>query len=83
MSFVHLHNHSEYSLLDGACRVTDMPARAAAAETILSALALSQLIWRLMALRISFSTLALMSSMAAPEAPIVVKKSSAASDCLK
>ena len=22
--FVHLHNHSEYSLLDGACRITDM-----------------------------------------------------------
>ncbi len=30
MSFVHLHNHSEYSLLDGACRVDAMPARAAA-----------------------------------------------------
>lgn len=24
MDFVHLHNHSEYSLLDGACRVTSM-----------------------------------------------------------
>ena len=24
MSFVHLHNHSEYSLLDGACRIDDM-----------------------------------------------------------
>ena len=30
MAFVHLHNHSEYSLLDGACRVSEMPARAAA-----------------------------------------------------
>ncbi len=27
--FVHLHLHSEYSLLDGACRITDIPARAA------------------------------------------------------
>lgn len=26
--FVHLHLHSEYSLLDGACRVGDIPARA-------------------------------------------------------
>ena len=25
--FVHLHLHSEYSLLDGACRVTDIPGR--------------------------------------------------------
>lgn len=25
MSFVHLHLHSEYSLLDGACRVTEIP----------------------------------------------------------
>ena len=24
MSFVHLHNHSEYSLLDGACELSDM-----------------------------------------------------------
>src|SRR3989344_6562756 len=24
MSFVHLHNHSEYSLLDGMCRVEDL-----------------------------------------------------------
>jgi len=24
MSFVHLHNHTQYSLLDGACRVNDM-----------------------------------------------------------
>ena len=24
--FVHLHNHSEYSMLDGACRITDMVA---------------------------------------------------------
>ena len=29
MSFVHLHVHSEYSLLDGACRIRDLPARAA------------------------------------------------------
>ncbi len=28
MGFVHLHNHSEYSLLDGACRVTDMAKQA-------------------------------------------------------
>ncbi len=28
--FVHLHLHSEYSLLDGACRVRDIPARALA-----------------------------------------------------
>ncbi len=27
--FVHLHLHSEYSLLDGACRIADIPARAA------------------------------------------------------
>ncbi len=27
--FVHLHNHSEYSLLDGACRIKDMVARTA------------------------------------------------------
>lgn len=26
--FVHLHVHSEYSLLDGACRITDIPKRA-------------------------------------------------------
>jgi len=29
MSFVHLHVHSEYSLLDGACRVRDLAKRAA------------------------------------------------------
>lgn len=29
MPFVHLHLHSEYSLLDGACRVSDIPRRAA------------------------------------------------------
>lgn len=28
MSFVHLHVHSEYSLLDGACRIRDMAQRA-------------------------------------------------------
>ena len=28
MSFVHLHVHSEYSLLDGACRTDRLPARA-------------------------------------------------------
>ena len=27
-SFVHLHNHTEYSLLDGACRIKDLAARA-------------------------------------------------------
>ena len=26
--FVHLHLHSEYSLLDGACRIADIPVRA-------------------------------------------------------
>ncbi len=30
MAFVHLHNHSEYSLLDGACRIDALPARAGA-----------------------------------------------------
>ena len=29
MAFVHLHNHSEYSLLDGACRIDALPKRAA------------------------------------------------------
>lgn len=29
--FVHLHLHSEYSLLDGACRISDIPAAAKAA----------------------------------------------------
>ena len=28
MSFVHLHVHSEYSLLDGACRIEALPSRA-------------------------------------------------------
>ncbi len=28
MSFVHLHVHSEYSLLDGACRISDLAVRA-------------------------------------------------------
>ena len=27
MSFVHLHVHTEYSLLDGACRIGELPAR--------------------------------------------------------
>ena len=26
--FVHLHLHSEYSLLDGACRISEIPKRA-------------------------------------------------------
>ena len=26
--FVHLHVHSEYSLLDGMCRIKDLPKRA-------------------------------------------------------
>ena len=30
MAFVHLHVHSEYSLLDGACRIRDLPARVSA-----------------------------------------------------
>jgi len=30
MAFVHLHVHSEYSLLDGACRIAELPARAKA-----------------------------------------------------
>ena len=29
MAFVHLHNHTEYSLLDGATHVKDMVRRAA------------------------------------------------------
>ena len=29
MAFVHLHNHTEYSLLDGATKVYDMVKRAA------------------------------------------------------
>ena len=28
MAFVHLHVHSEYSLLDGACRTDRLPSRA-------------------------------------------------------
>src|SRR3989344_6102824 len=28
MSFVHLHNHSEYSLLDGMCRIEDLLTKA-------------------------------------------------------
>src|SRR3954453_16940215 len=30
--FVHLHVHSEYSILDGACRIPDLAARAAELE---------------------------------------------------
>src|SRR4029077_5292534 len=30
--FVHLHVHSEYSILDGACRISDLVARAAELE---------------------------------------------------
>ncbi|MBO5754795.1 MAG: PHP domain-containing protein, partial [Clostridia bacterium] len=30
-TFVHLHLHSEYSLLDGACRIAQIPAAARAA----------------------------------------------------
>ena len=29
MAFTHLHVHSEYSLLDGACRIKDLVKRAA------------------------------------------------------
>ena len=28
--FIHLHNHSEYSLLDGACRIKDLVGQAVA-----------------------------------------------------
>ena len=38
-SFVHLHVHSEYSLLDGACRIPELAARAA--ELKMPALALT------------------------------------------
>ena len=38
-TFVHLHVHSEYSLLDGACRIPELAARAA--ELKMPALALS------------------------------------------
>ncbi len=30
--FVHLHTHTEYSLLDGACKITDVVKRAAELE---------------------------------------------------
>ena len=30
--FVHLHVHSEYSILDGACRIPELAARAAELE---------------------------------------------------
>ena len=30
--FVHLHVHSEYSILDGACRISDLVSRAAELE---------------------------------------------------
>ncbi|MBI4008743.1 DNA polymerase III subunit alpha [Candidatus Roizmanbacteria bacterium] len=39
MSFVHLHTHSEYSLLDGMCRIEDLLARAK--EMKMSAVALT------------------------------------------
>ena len=29
MSFAHLHLHTEYSLLNGACRLKDIPGRVA------------------------------------------------------
>ena len=32
--FVHLHLHSEYSLLDGACRIRDIPAWSGRADTM-------------------------------------------------
>ena len=32
MSFVHLHLHSEYSLLDGACRIEELMDRAVELE---------------------------------------------------
>ena len=54
-----------------------------AAATTLSALAVSQLTLRLMELFMDFSTLADMMSMAAQGAPILVRKSSMASDFLK
>ncbi len=38
-NFVHLHVHSEYSLLDGACRIPELAKRAA--ELKMPALALS------------------------------------------
>ena len=28
MAFAHLHVHTEFSLLDGACRISDLPLRA-------------------------------------------------------
>ena len=34
--FVHLHNHSEYSMLDGACRIPDMVRKAIIVETIIT-----------------------------------------------
>jgi len=37
--FVHLHNHSDYSLLDGACRILDLVN--AAAQNKMRALALT------------------------------------------
>ena len=54
-----------------------------AAETVLSALALSQLIWRVTVLRISFSTLAVRIFMDVTGAPMVVRTSAMASLCLK
>ncbi len=49
----------------------------------MSALALSQLICRVIVLRISFSTLAVITPMAVVGAPSAVKKSAITSACLK
>ena len=54
-----------------------------AASTVLLTLAMSQFMARLAPLRISLSTLAVMMSMAATGAPMVVSRSSICSDCLK
>ena len=54
-----------------------------AAATVLSALAVSQLICRVTVLRISLSTLAVITARAVVGAPMAVKKSAIASACLK
>ena len=54
-----------------------------AAATVLSAFALSQFIMRVMVFFISLSTFAVMISIAAFDAPIVVRKSAIMSACLK